>query len=101
MKKHFNRTVGWILVLLGLVIFPLPIPLGLLLIVTGLALLVRDSVTVQEWIRGLRESNPGFDQQLREIRERLPDFLKAAIDATDPQRANPDNEPGPGEKPDA
>jgi len=52
--------------LLGLAIFILPIPIGWLLILIGLALLVAESPLMQRWVK-------------------RPKFLRHLIDLTDPQ----------------
>jgi len=71
--------------LLGLAIFILPIPIGWLLILIGLALLVAESPLMQRWVKRRRLQNPKFDKAMRSSAPKLPKFLRHLIDLTDPQ----------------
>jgi hypothetical protein len=84
MFKHLSVAFGWVLIAIGLVVFPLPIPLGLIMILAGLALVAKDSVAMQDWIRKLRRDNPRANAKIKAVRPRLPNFLGRVIDMTDP-----------------
>jgi len=79
------RTIsGWFLVIVGVPIAISPIPIGLLMILAGFALLAKDSRRVQEWLRRRRYFNRGFDRQVRASRSKAPQFVRQIIDLTDP-----------------
>lgn len=49
---------GWMLVVIGVLMFPLPVPAGLILIVIGLALLAHDSRRIRSFIVRMGRRHP-------------------------------------------
>ena len=78
--------IGWVLIALGIVLFPLPIPLGIILLVPGFALVVAESRFLQRLVRVWRRRYPGLDARIHGIRPRMPAFVRKIIDVTDPRR---------------
>lgn len=76
--------IGWLMVFAGLIILPLPIPLGLIMIVVGLALLAPHAPPVRRGIRALRRKFPGVNQKLNALKPRLPRFARLMVELTDP-----------------
>lgn len=81
---------GWLLLIGGGILTPLPIPVGLLMMALGLALMARDSRRVRYWLRTLRERYPRFSDGLTRKAGRMPRWLARVIRRTDPAR-----KPGP------
>lgn len=79
-----HKLTGGILVLFGLVLFPMPIPVGLVMIAFGLLLLAPYFGPVQNLVRSLRRRSDLVDRNLRKIKERCPPVIKAAIEKTAP-----------------
>lgn len=80
-------TAGWMLVLLGAVIAPTPVPVGLALMAVGFYLLARDSETVRRAIRAVRRRLPPLSRALNRIKHRLPGGVRSVIEVTDPAPA--------------
>ena len=89
LKRWFVRTgqllAGWFLVIAGLIITPMPIPVGLIMVFTGLALLVPTSVTVRRAISRVRYRNRRLNARFRLIKPRLPARARHLIELTDPR----------------
>jgi hypothetical protein len=79
-------AAGWLLIPLGLVITPLPIPLGILMILIGLGLLVRDSRGIRSKLRRLRARFPGISARLSVWEDRSPRLIRGLLRRTDPRR---------------
>lgn len=71
-------------VLVGMVLFPLPIPVGAVLIGIGLAMLVVSSTRVRRWVQTHRRRNSRFDAFVRKAASYLPGNLRRTIESTDP-----------------
>jgi hypothetical protein len=78
------RAVAVLLILVGMVVFPLPIPVGLPMMVTGLALLISSSHAVAELVRSFRRRYPRVDARLRAVEPHIPKLLRAPLIKTDP-----------------
>ena len=82
---YIQAVIGWILILVGLVVWPLPIPFGLLMIVIGIALVVPTSPGMRRLLRYLRRRYPAFDRQLERLKPHLPKFIQTMIERTRPR----------------
>lgn len=76
--------LGWLLVGVGAVTTPTPVPVGLPLVAVGLYLLARESKTVRRLIRERRRALPGLSRRLNGIKHRMPSGVRRMIEATDP-----------------
>jgi hypothetical protein len=79
-----HQITGTTLVIAGLIVLPLPIPLGLIMLTIGFALLAPYIPAVQRLIRHMRAKWPNLDAQLRRWRDRMPPVIKKTIDKTHP-----------------
>ena len=77
---------GWVLVVVGAVTAPTPLPIGWLLLIVGFSILVHDSRTVRGWVRRLRARYPGVGRWLNRHKHKAPAFARRVIDLTDPLR---------------
>ncbi|WP_306251828.1 PGPGW domain-containing protein [Parvularcula sp. IMCC14364] len=84
MLAIFHQIMGSVLVVAGIVVLPLPIPLGLLMLVIGLALLAPYIIPVQNLVRSLRRKNTKLNNQLVRWREKFPPVIQKTIDRTHP-----------------
>ncbi|MCI5044539.1 MAG: hypothetical protein MRY72_07550 [Aquisalinus sp.] len=84
MLAIFHQIMGSVLVVAGIVVLPLPIPLGLLMLVIGLALLAPYVIPVQNLVRSLRRKNARLNEQLLRWREKFPPVIQKTIDRTHP-----------------
>ena len=55
------QILGGMLILLGIPLFWTPVPLGLIMIAAGGALILSHSDTARDWVRARRARRPGFD----------------------------------------
>jgi hypothetical protein len=77
---------GWFLLLAGILITPLPLPIGLLMLVLGLAVLVRRSRLVRRRIRDLRTRYPEFSERLRRLEPKVHTTIARTLRQTDPAK---------------
>jgi len=76
--------LGWLLVLGGILITPLPLPIGLLMLVLGLVLLAHRSEFVRQRIRALRRRYPELSERLRRLEPRVNARIARTLRETDP-----------------
>jgi hypothetical protein len=79
-----HKITGGVLVVFGLVLFPMPIPVGLLMIALGLLFLAPYFKPVQMMVRSLRRRYGPVDRGLLRIKARCPAVLRSAIEKTAP-----------------
>lgn len=84
MLAIFHQVLGSTLVVAGLIVLPLPIPLGLLMLVIGMALLAPYVIPVQNAVRAIRRRNAKINETLIKWRERFPPVIQKTIDQTHP-----------------
>lgn len=70
---------GWVLLISGLALFPMPIPAGLAMIAGGAALLVHDSRTFRRFFNSLKRRHPRFFSSLHKRTAYLPDPLARRV----------------------
>lgn len=80
---------GLILILIGLPLFWTPIPVGLILIATGLGLLISNSSLVRTWVQNSRTRSPGFDRWLVKAKRYVPHPFDRVLERTEAQKRNP------------
>jgi hypothetical protein len=83
-------VAGSVILVVGIVIAPTPIPIGVVLIAIGLFMLSVESRRVRRLVRGIRGRIGGLDRALRRAEPRLPRGLAHMLHLTDPK-------PGPRE----
>jgi hypothetical protein len=79
-----HKLTGSVLVVFGIVLFPMPIPVGLLMIALGLLFLAPYFKPVQMMVRSLRRRSANVDSALRRVKRRCPPVLRMAIEKTAP-----------------
>jgi len=79
-----HKITGSVLVLFGLVLFPMPIPVGLVMIAVGLLLLAPYFRPVQIMVRSLRRRSDKVNSALLKIKEKCPPVIRSAIEKTAP-----------------
>jgi len=84
LMRNFRAIIGWMLIICGVILVPLPIPFGLILIALGLLFVAPSSPTIRRAIRKLRRRYPGLDNQLERIRPYVPLFISRIIEVTRP-----------------
>ncbi|TGY89742.1 hypothetical protein E5163_00950 [Marinicauda algicola] len=83
------QFIGIVLILAGLPLFWTPIPVGLIMIATGLALLISNSTFVRTRVQMARYDNPGFDRWLVRAKRYVPHPFDRVLERTEAQRHNP------------
>lgn len=84
MLPILHQVMGSVLVLLGIIVLPMPIPFGLIMMVIGLALLAPYFVPIQKVVRHLRRKHHHLDEKLRAWHHRFPPVIQKTIDKTHP-----------------
>ncbi len=79
-----HQLVGSVLVVVGAILTPTPIPIGLIMVTIGLALLAPYMPPVQRAVRFARRKWPHVDASLLRHRHRFPAVIQSTIDKTHP-----------------
>lgn len=79
-----HQVIGVFLIVSGAIVLPLPIPLGLIMITIGCALLAPYVPYVQRLVKKLRAKSPPLNATLLKYRHRFPPVIKSTIDKTHP-----------------
>lgn len=80
------QILGLLLILIGLPLFWTPIPVGLILIAAGLALLISNSDAAREFVRQRRMRHPRFDAWVRKAEHVVPHPFDRILKQTDADR---------------
>lgn len=80
-----HQVLGGVLVVFGAILTPTPIPLGLIMLTIGLALLAPYMPPVRRLIRMIRSKWPHIDASLRRHRRRFPPVIRMTIARTHPK----------------
>jgi len=84
MMKMMSAAGATVLILVGLIVLPMPIPLGAIMIVIGLIWLISASSTVALYVKSYRRKHPKTDKIIRMVEPKLPETLQAILKRTDP-----------------
>lgn len=77
------QILGVLLILAGLPLFWTPIPIGLIMIAAGLALLISNSDMAREFVRARRRRNPKFDAWVRKAEQVVPHPFDRILEQTE------------------
>ncbi len=77
----FGQLIGVCLVLVGLVLLPLPIPLGMLLTLMGLTILIALNKTIANSVKRFRTRHGRFDRAVRKVERFLPPLRNTQPDS--------------------
>ena len=83
-RRAALTALAVMLIVIGLVTFPLPIPVGAVLIVLGFGLLISASTAVTVWLRRQRSRYPFLNKEFLWVEERLPSRIQQWLRKTDP-----------------
>ena len=72
------------LILGGLILLPLPIPLGVPMILGGTGIAITTSPRIRRWVRDYRERSPRLEERISRLRPTLPPRLRRPLDVSDP-----------------
>ena len=84
MIKAITIAAGAALILVGLIVFPMPIPLGAIMIACGLVLVLSSSATASRLLKSFRRRHRGANQVIETVEERLPETWKKVLRRSDP-----------------
>lgn len=87
MLPIIHQVCGVILVIIGAIVLPLPIPLGLIMLTVGFALLAPYVPAVQRLVRHIRTKWPSVNEKLLKYRNSMPEIVKSTIDKTHPPQS--------------
>jgi len=82
-KRWIALPLGGLIFLIGLILFPLPIPLGVPFMVIGLAILAFHPV-MRRALRRWRGRHPEANRRIGAIAPHLPAFLQRFVHSTQP-----------------
>ncbi len=86
MIRFLSVVLGAVLCVIGVILTPLPIPLGLPLVAVGLAVLISSSQLVRDWVRERRTKNPGLEHMVVGVERRLPPRWRIPFVRTRPRK---------------
>ncbi len=90
MLRPAGAALGVVLLAAGIVTFPLPLPIGAVLMAIGAALLITASPRAARWVRSVRARHPHTDARVRDVEESLPRAVGEVVERTDPARRRAD-----------
>ena len=88
MRRFFILTAGWVLVAVGLILTPAPVPIpliGIVPLLTGCAILSANSKTFRRALQRLRHRFDYVSRRLEGVRHRMPRQVKTMIRRTNPR----------------
>lgn len=85
MLRIFFDILGLIFIIAGIFIFPLPIPIGAILIVVGSVILIMTDERARVFVRRTRARSRRFDEIMRSAQIRAPRWIAREIKRTAPQ----------------
>ena len=83
-KRPLKLIIGWVMLIVGIITAPIPVPIGQIVALIGLSILVSESHWVKTKMQKLRRRLPIIGRQLMRMHPYMPGFLKKVIDDTDP-----------------
>ncbi|MCC3861950.1 PGPGW domain-containing protein [Pseudemcibacter aquimaris] len=83
-KRPLKLLIGWVMLIVGIITAPIPIPIGQIIALIGLSILVSESHWVKTKMQKIRRRLPVIGRQLKKMHPYMPRFLKKVIDDTDP-----------------
>ncbi|GGA69830.1 hypothetical protein GCM10011369_09370 [Neiella marina] len=84
MKRMILSVTGGVLLVVGLILIPMPVPIGLAMTISGLALLIHSNDTVRHYIRDCRQRYPNLNEKIRRAGAALPKPLRRIVSRTKP-----------------
>jgi len=82
--RLFLTILGVLLIAFGLPLFWTPIPVGLIMIAAGVALVIGNSRRSQDWLRERRSRSARLDEKLREAERKSPSRIRKTLEKTQP-----------------
>ena len=84
--RAFRIALGFVLVVLGAVTAPTPVPIGLAMLGAGIAVLLVESRVARRALYAVRYRFPGLPRRLATAATRLPARMRRVLERTDPWR---------------
>ena len=84
MLKALGAMVAVLLIVVGLIVLPMPLPFGAIMIASGIVLLVSVSAAAALRMKTFRRNHRGFDGFVRKAERYLPESWRKALKRTDP-----------------
>lgn len=79
-------TIGIACIVLGVMLFPLPLPFGIIFFALGVIILAVENRSVRTLVCTVRKHNPTLNRAIEKSRKHLPGFVQSVIDMTDPKQ---------------
>lgn len=86
MLKIIYKIIGGIFLLAGLIMFPLPLPFGLIFIVLGSFILIGSSSHFAGLLRKCRGKYPNFNRIFSRMANKMPKTIRRQLAKTDPHQ---------------
>ena len=83
-KRPFKLFLGWVMMIVGIITAPIPLPIGKIVALIGLSILVSESLWVKTAAQKFRRKIPSLGRQLVRMHPYMPKFIKKVIEDTDP-----------------
>ncbi|MBW8191573.1 hypothetical protein K0504_11040 [Neiella marina] len=84
MKRIVLSVTGSVLFVVGIILIPMPLPIGAIIAIAGLALLIHSNEFVRQTIRNWRQRYPDINEKVRRATVALPKPLQRVIRRTKP-----------------
>ena len=84
MVRILTMIAGLIVLIIGAILLPTPVPLGIILIPIGFVMMMSASPQLQGVMRRARIRWPKFDNWLKRSGKYLPNYFRKQIELTEP-----------------
>jgi len=75
-------TIAIVLIIIGLILFPMPVPVGIFFIIGGVAMLVSVNPNAQQTVSKLRKQYPWVNRVMHKATQKAPRFLRHILHKT-------------------
>jgi hypothetical protein len=87
-QRSLRQAIGWALILVGIIVTPTPVPLGLLMMAVGFYMVARDSAFARRMVRWIRRNISPMNKGLEALHPRVSKGMRAFIERTHPDRSD-------------
>jgi Sec-independent protein secretion pathway component TatC len=84
MTRLILVVVAVVIIVVGAIVLPMPIPLGAIMMLTGMTILISQSPFVARRVREFRRRNLSLNQVIGRVERYLPEKVREILRRTDP-----------------
>ncbi len=86
--RLITQIAALLVIVVGAILFPMPVPIGIFFLAIGFAMLIASSTMVRKAIRKCRGRHEGLNRFLNKAEQFAPKFVGSILRKTNPSQAN-------------